>query len=82
MENKLEIFKNEQFGEVRTVLIDGEPWFVLTDICRALELTTVSRVAERLEKDEVSQTHIIDSLGRNQETTIVSETWIIQRNNS
>jgi prophage antirepressor-like protein len=40
MQNKLEIFKNEQFGEIRTVIIGGEPWFVLKDVCDVLELTS------------------------------------------
>lgn len=36
MDNKLEIFKSEQFGEVRTALIDNEPWFVGKDIALVL----------------------------------------------
>lgn len=36
MKNKIEIFKNEEFGEIRTVTIDGEPWFVGKDIATAL----------------------------------------------
>ena len=31
MDNKIEIFKNEQFGEVRTILIGDEPWFAGKD---------------------------------------------------
>ena len=34
--NEIEIFKNEEFGEIRTVTIDGEPWFVGKDIATAL----------------------------------------------
>ena len=34
--NELQIFKNEEFGEVRTVTIDGEPWFVGKDVAEAL----------------------------------------------
>ncbi len=36
MTNKIEIFKNEEFGEIRTVTIDGEPWFVAKDIASIL----------------------------------------------
>lgn len=36
MRNELEIFKNEEFGEVRTVEINGEPYFVAVDIAKAL----------------------------------------------
>ncbi len=38
MNNKIEVFKNEQFGEIRTALIENEPWFVAVDVCRALEI--------------------------------------------
>ncbi len=61
---------------VRTVEINGEPWFVLKDVCEILELSTPARVAERLDEDEVSQTHIIDGLGRKQETTIINESGL------
>lgn len=42
------LFENDSFGKVRTVLIDGEPWFCLADICKILELEQVSRVKDRL----------------------------------
>lgn len=35
MENKIEVFQNEQFGAVRITLIDGEPWFAASDVCKA-----------------------------------------------
>jgi len=59
---------------VRTVLIDGEPWFVLADLCTVLGLTrSASAVSERLD-DGVRQTHPIeDSMGRTQQATIVNE---------
>lgn len=74
-ENKIQVW-NYEGTEVRTVQIDGEPWFVLADICRELELSTSARVAERLEKDEVSQTHTIDRMGREQKTTIINESGL------
>lgn len=36
MENKMQIFENAQFGKLRTVMIDGEPWFVGKDVAEAL----------------------------------------------
>lgn len=36
--------------DVRTFTIDGAPWFVLTDVCRALELTAPHIVAKRLDQ--------------------------------
>lgn len=35
--NELKIFNNERFGEVRTSIINGEPYFMLADVCRVLE---------------------------------------------
>lgn len=63
-------------AEVRTVRKDGTPWFVLKDVCGVLNLGTPSRVAERLDGDEVSLTHLTDSLGRLQETTVISESGL------
>ncbi|AWN05068.1 antirepressor [Gordonia phage Easley] len=57
---------------VRTVLIDGEPWFVLGDLCRILDLAAVGRVAARLEEG-VRQTHTLQTAGGAQQMTIVSE---------
>ena len=73
--NELKVF-NYQDNEVRTVEINGEPWFVLKDVCAVLGLSTPARVAERLDSDEVSQTHLTDSLGREQETTIINESGL------
>ena len=36
MNNELEIFKNDEFGEVRTLLIDNKPYFMANDIAKAL----------------------------------------------
>lgn len=48
----LQIFENSDFGKIRVVEIDGEPWWVLADICKVLELSNPTKVAERLEEDE------------------------------
>lgn len=50
--NELQIFNNNQFGEIRTTIKDGEPWFVASDVCKALELEQVSRAMDRLDEDE------------------------------
>lgn len=73
--NDLQIF-NYNGNDVRTVEHDGDTWWVLKDVCDILGLTTPARVSERLEEDEVSSTHITDSLGRVQATTIISESGL------
>lgn len=65
----IQIFKNEQFGEVRTIAKDGEPWFVAADVCKALDLSNPTIAASRLDEDERAKFN----LGRQGETTIVSE---------
>lgn len=73
--NNLQTF-NFQNLPVRTVQLNNQTYWVLKDVCDVLELTTPSRVAERLEEDEVSQTHIIDALGRIQNTTVITESGL------
>lgn len=68
----LEVFQYQD-TPVRTVAVDGEPWFVLADLCRVLGIKNVKDTRDRL-SDGVDQTYPIDdSMGRSQMTTIVSE---------
>lgn len=62
------------YGEqpVRIVVIDGEPWFVLADLCKVLGLSAVGRVAARLDEG-VRQTHTLPTPGGEQKMTVVSE---------
>lgn len=52
--NELQIFNSEEFGAVRTVTIENEPMFCLSDVCKALGLTQPSKVKERLNEKGVS----------------------------
>lgn len=56
--NELKIFKNENFGEVRTSIINNEPWFSLADVCRILEINNPRMAKTRLNQDGVSTTDI------------------------
>jgi prophage antirepressor-like protein len=58
---------------VRTLLIEGEPWFVGKDICDALELKDARTSLKLLDDDDRHTVPVIDSLGRNQDTLIVNE---------
>lgn len=69
---KIEIFENEQFGKIRTVIIENEPIFCLGDLCKALELTA-KEVNRRLSDEVVSKHPIEDSMGRMQEALFVNE---------
>lgn len=71
--NNLTIYENEEFGTVRTVVVDGEPWLCLADVCKALEITHVTDVKSRLKSDGVGTSEVIDSLGRKQNATFINE---------
>ena len=60
---------NEQ--QLRVVEIDGEPWFVLADLCRVLDVKQFRK--ERLDDDMILNHPIVDSLGRTQQAVIVNE---------
>lgn len=63
-------------GEVRTVELNGEPWFVLKDVCAVLGISNHKMTAQRLDADEVSLTDLTDSMGRQQETTVINESGL------
>ena len=61
----------EQY-EVRLAMVDGEPWWVLADVCAVLEIENPRNAAARLDDDEKG-VHSMDTLGGSQEMIIVSE---------
>lgn len=71
--NELQIFNNEEFGSVRTITKDNEPMFCLVDVCKALDITHVTDVKNRLKQDGVGTSEVIDSLGRKQTATFINE---------
>jgi anti-repressor protein len=59
--------------QVRTVLFDGEPWFVIADVANVLGLTNPSVVANSLFDDDLSTAEVIDSMGRKQVARVTNE---------
>lgn len=70
--NQLQVFNHEQFGQVRTVILNGEIWFVAADVCRALELSDTHKAVDRLDDDEKG-TNSIPTLGGPQDMLTVNE---------
>lgn len=70
--DKLKIFEKEEFGKVRVVGHDGDPWFVAKDVCECLELGNPRSSIALLDEDEKG-VHSVDTPGGKQEMTIVSE---------
>lgn len=73
MDSSLQVFNSEDFGEIRALTIDSEPWFVAKDVCDALGLSNVTMALGRLDDDEFSSTEVTDTTGRKQQTKIVTE---------
>ena len=75
MNNNLMIFENPDFGAVRSILIDGDPWFVAADVCKALEIEKTNRALSRLDDDEKGA-HSVSTPGGRQRMSIISESGL------
>lgn len=75
MENRMKIFESEEFGRVRTVIKNGEPWFVLADVCKALEIRNSRMVASRLDSDDLMSVKLTSG-GQHREMAVVSESGL------
>ena len=73
---ELEIFKNEEFGEVRTLTVNGEPWFVGKDIADILEYRNGSRDINRHIDEEDRRKSMIFDGNQNKETIIINESGL------
>lgn len=71
--NELQIFNNSEFGQIRTITKDNEPMFCLADVCKALDISHITDVKNRLKQDGVGTAEVIDSLGRKQKATFINE---------
>lgn len=75
MQYTLQVFEDENHNDFRTLNIDGEPWFVLADVCRALDIKNVSDAASRLD-DEDKGVAPADTLGGKQTVRIINESGL------
>lgn len=65
-------FESEEFGEVRSILINDEPWFMLADICRVLDISNSRQAKTRLNEKGVTTNDILTS-GGNQKADFINE---------
>lgn len=72
--NEIQIF-NYQNNEVRTVELNGEPWFVLKDVCNILGISKYRDTAARLDADERGSVEV-DTLGGTQQVIAVNESGL------
>lgn len=74
--NNIQIFKNNEFGEVRTLIIENEPWFVGKDIAEILEYRNGSRDINRHVDEEDKRKMMLFDGKQNKETTIINESGL------
>ena len=74
---EIQIFKNERFGEVRTTVINGEPWFVGKDVAEMLGYRLARKALyDHVEDDDKKGVPIQNPLGGKQEMTIINESGL------
>lgn len=72
----LQIFNNPDFGAIRTAVLDGQPYFVAVDVCKALEIKNHIDAIKRLDDDEKTGVVLTDPHGREQTTNAVTESGL------
>ena len=73
--NAMQAF-NYEGNEVRTVMKDGEPWWVLADVCQVLGIQNNRNAARRLDDDEKNTVHLADGIRGNPNMTIINESGL------
>lgn len=72
--NNIMTFVNEEFGSIRSMIINGEPWFVGRDIAIILGYSKPrNALALHVDEDDALKQGVTDNLGRTQETTVINE---------
>lgn len=75
--NEIQIFNNPEFGEIRTVMIEGEPWFVGVDIARALGYKKpTGAVATNIDEGDSLRRGVSDANGHKQTAIVINESGL------
>ena len=75
--NELKIFESSEFGKVRTVLVNDEPFFVGKDVAEVLGYSKPrNAISSHVEKDDALKQGVTDELGRVQEMTLINESGL------
>jgi prophage antirepressor-like protein len=62
--------------EVRTLMINGEPWIVAQDVCAVLGLGNTTDALKGIRKDRLAFSEVIDSLGRKHKVKVINESGL------
>ena len=72
MTNGIQLFHSDKFGDVRAISVDGEPWFVATDVAKALGYGDATHMTRRLDEDEKGL-RSVETPGGKQQLSVISE---------
>ena len=75
-ENEILLFQHEEFGEVRTLNVEGELWFVGKDVCKIFGDSNHNRSLGRVDDEDKKSVELIDSLGRKQTVAAINESGL------
>ena len=74
--NELQVFNNSEFGELRTVTIDGEPWFVGKDVATALGYKdSVNALKDHVDEEDKAGWRITTQFG-DKDTKVINESGL------
>lgn len=76
MENTVKIFRSKEFGEIRTVTINNEPWFVGKDVAEALGYKNTRQALATNVMEEDKGVHSVDTHSGTQQMTIINESGL------
>ncbi len=72
---ELKVFSNNELGEVRTVIKNGEAWFITKDVCNVLEISKHRDAIARLDEEDRGSV-LVDTLGGKQTTSTINESGL------
>lgn len=76
MDNKLILFEHEDFGQIRSVVIDDDPWLVGKDVAMALGYSDTDQAIRRHVDDEDKLTRRFDGSGQNRDMLVINESGL------
>ena len=77
MRNELQIFNSPEFGQIRSIMIEGEPWFVGRDVAGALGYSEPQKAIRRhVDTEDGMKRPITDSASKEQQTIVINESGL------
>lgn len=76
MQHTMKVFETAKKEKFRVIDRNGEPWFMIAEVCETLGIANASDAASRLDDDEKSSIYLDDAMGRRRSSTIINESGL------